>query len=88
MLDSETAQGLIKPHMPVVSSDEGQVAIVDHLEGDDLIKLAKDANGQHHYIPLIWVTSVDDKVHIDRPKDEVLREWSTSPTSKRPGGAP
>jgi hypothetical protein len=83
MLDSETAQGLIKPHMPVVSSDHSQVAVVDHLAGDDLIKLAKDAHDQHHYIPLIWVTSVDDKVHIDRSKDEVLREWSTTPT--RPG---
>ena len=97
MLDSETAHGLIKPHMPVVSSDHGQVAVVDHLEGNDLIKLAKDEHGQHHYIPLIWVTSVDDKVHIDRPKDEVMREWSTTPTrptspaspaSKRHGGTP
>ncbi|HEX4416441.1 MAG TPA: DUF2171 domain-containing protein [Kofleriaceae bacterium] len=81
MLDSQTAKGLIKPHMPVVCSENGQFAVVDHLEGRDFIKLAKDKAGQHHYIPLTWVTSVDDKVHVDRPGDQAMREWSTSPTT-------
>jgi hypothetical protein len=81
MLDSQIAQGLIKPHMPVVCSNNGQFAVVDHLEGRDLIKLAKDASGQHHYIPLTWVTSVDDKVHIDRPGNQAMREWSTTPAT-------
>ena len=80
MLDSETAQGLIKPHMPVVCSNNAQFAVVDHLEGSDLIKLAKDASGQHHYIPVSWVSSVDDKVHVDRPGPQAMREWSTTPT--------
>lgn len=79
MLDSTTARGLIKPHMPVVCSENGQFATVDHVEGTDLIKLTKDDQGQHHYIPLAWVTSVDDKVHVDRPGDQAMREWSTSP---------
>ena len=68
----------IKPHMPVVCSNDGQFAIVDHVEGDSL-KLTKDASGQHHYIPLAWVTSVDDKVHIDRPGQEAMQQWTTSP---------
>ena len=79
MLDSTTAQGLIKPHMAVVCSEDGQFATVDHLEGTDTIKLARDNNGQHHYIPLTWVSSVDDKVHVDRPGDQAMREWSTTP---------
>ena len=79
MLDSETAKGLIKPHMPVVCSNDGQFAVVDHIEGRDFIKLAKDENGQHHYIPLTWVTSVDDKVHVDRSGDQAMREWTTTP---------
>jgi len=81
MLDLETAKGLIKPHMPVVCSNHGQFAVVDHLEGRDFIKLAKDASGQHHYIPLAWVTSVDDKIHIDRPGAQAMRDWSTTPTA-------
>ena len=83
MLDSQTAKGLIKPRMPVVCSNDGQFAVVDHLEGRDLIKLARDERGQHHYIPLAWVTSVDDKVHIDRPGDQAMREWTTSPAQPK-----
>ena len=69
----------IKPHMPVVCSEDGQFAVVDHLEGKDAIKLARDKEGKHHYIPLAWVKSVDDKIHIDRPGDQAMREWADSP---------
>jgi hypothetical protein len=79
MLDSNTARDLIKPHMPVVCSNDGQFATVDHIEGHGSIKLAKDDTGQHHYIPLEWVTSVDDKVHIDRPGQQAMSEWTTTP---------
>lgn len=79
MLDAVTAKDLIKPRMPVVCSDDGQFATVDHIEGHGSIKLAKDDTGQHYYIPLEWVTSVDDKVHIDRPGPQAMKEWTTSP---------
>jgi hypothetical protein len=69
----------IKPEAPVVCSKNGQFATVDHMEGDKVIKLKKDKNGQHHYIPLNWVTKVDNQVHIDRPGDKAMKEWSTSP---------
>jgi hypothetical protein len=68
----------IKPHMPVVCSKNKQFATVDHVEEQRAIKLTKDASGQHHFIPLCWVTSVDDKVHVDRPGDQAMREWSTA----------
>ena len=68
----------IKPKTPVVCSKDGQFAVVDHMEGTDSIKLAKDEKGLHHFIPLEWVTKVDDKVHVDRPGDQAMREWSTS----------
>jgi hypothetical protein len=79
MIDPNTAQRLIKENMPVVGSEDGQFAVIDHMEGADAIKLAKDNDGQHHYIPLTWVTAVDDKVHIDRPGDQAMKEWSTAP---------
>jgi len=79
MLDSINAKSLIKPNMPVVCSDEGLLAVVDHLEGSEVIKLAKDSAGQHHYIPLTWVDSVDDKVHIDRTGVQAMKEWSRTP---------
>jgi hypothetical protein len=72
----------ISPKMPVVCSENGQFAVVDHMEGRDTIKLARDKAGQHHYIPLEWVVSVDDKVHIDRPGKQAMQEWSSSPPAK------
>ncbi len=70
----------IKPEMPVVCSQDGQFAVVDHMEGKDCIKLMKDEKGVHHFIPLAWVTKVDDKVHVDRPGDQATREWSKQAT--------
>jgi hypothetical protein len=68
----------IREHMPVVCSNNGQFGTVDRVEGDS-IKLTKDQSGQHHYIPTSWVTNVDDKVHVDRPGEQAMREWSTTP---------
>jgi len=73
----------IKPDMPVVCSQDGQFATVDHMEETDTIKLNKDKAGQHHYIPLTWVSSIENgKVKVDRPGDQAMQEWSTvSPKS-------
>jgi len=67
----------IKPEMPVVCSENGQFAVVDHIDGKDSIKLKKDKGGKHHFIPMSWVTLVDAKVHIDRPGAQAMREWRT-----------
>lgn len=71
----------IQPQMPVVCSNNGQFAVVDHMEGNETIKLARDKSGKHHYIPLEWVTFVDDKVHVDRPGKQAMQEWSEEPPS-------
>jgi hypothetical protein len=68
----------IREHMPVVCSNDGQFGTVDHVDGDH-IKLTRDDKGKHHWIPATWVTSVDDKVHVDRPGDQAMREWLSSP---------
>ena len=67
----------IREHMPVVCSEGGQFATVDHMDGNDSIKLTKDNSGQHHWIPVAWVTRVDEHVHVDRPGSQAMREWST-----------
>ena len=74
----------VRPEMPVVCSEDGQFGIVDHMDGKDTIKLKKDASGQHHYIPMSWVTAVDDKIHVDRPGDQAMKEWTTAPKDQRP----
>lgn len=71
--------GDIKPQMPVVCSEGGQFATVDHMDADNrTIKLSKDDSGKHHFIPVAWVTKVDDAVHIDRPGRQAMREWTTA----------
>ena len=69
----------IKPDMPVVCSQDGQFAEVDHMDGAKSIKLKKDKHGQHHFIPLSWVTSTENgKVKVDRPGDQAMQEWTTT----------
>jgi len=69
--------GSIKPNMPVVCSEGGQFAVVDHVEADNrTIKLERDGSGMHHYIPISWVTKIHDQVHIDRPGKQAMREWT------------
>ena len=80
LLHSMVNANEIKPHTPVVCSNNGQFAEVDHIEGNS-IKLKRDASGQHHYIPLSWVKSVDDKVHVDRPGQQAMQEWTTAPSA-------
>ncbi len=69
----------IQDGMKVVCSEDGQFAVVDHMEGASTVKLRRDDQGVHHYMPLSWVTLVDDKVHVDRSGDQAMREWSTKP---------
>jgi hypothetical protein len=55
------------------------VGTVDKVE-NGMIKLTKNdsSDGQHHYIPLEWVESVQENtVHLMKPVEEVKREWST-----------
>jgi hypothetical protein len=68
----------IREHMPVVCSNNKEFGVVDRVEGQ-WIKLTKDDMGQHHWIPTEWVTKVDANVHVDRPGNQAMREWLSSP---------
>jgi hypothetical protein len=70
----------IAEHMEVLSSDGKHVGTVDHMEGDDMIKLTRSdpqaGDGQHHFIPVDWVSDVrGDAVRLDRTQDEVFSQW-------------
>ena len=70
----------IREHMEVIGSDGTQVGTVDKVEGQT-IKLAKNdpqANGSHHWIPIDWVQTVDQHVHLSKSQDEVSRNWQTA----------
>lgn len=70
----------IKPNMPVICCENQQFATVDQMENANIIKLAKDETGQHHYIPLKWVTDIiNGKIKIDCPRFRAMQEWYTRP---------
>lgn len=68
----------IKEHMEVLSSDGKHVGRVDHVKGAEieLAKMDLQAMGKHHLIPLSWVESVDDKVHLSLDREEAKARWS------------
>lgn len=71
----------VKEHMEVLGSDGKHVGIVDHMEGADRIKLAKQdpkSGGQHHLIPLDWVDHVDAHVHLNKPSRDAMAEWQAA----------
>ena len=80
MIDAQ----LIKTNTPIVCSEGSQFGVVERVDGAERIKLKKDAKGQRHAIPMSWVTSVDDKVHIDRTSEQAMLEWTTLTMGKRP----
>ena len=70
----------IKEHASVIASDGTQVGKVDHLEGQDSIKLTRsdDENNEHHLIPLSWVSEVKGyQVILNKAADDVRNEWTT-----------
>jgi hypothetical protein len=69
---------LIAENLEVLGSDGAHVGIVDHLESNGEVRLAKDgAGGEHHYIPLAWVVHVGMKVHLNQPGAEARARWKT-----------
>jgi hypothetical protein len=68
----------IREHMEVLGSDGKHVGTVDHLEGQNEIKLTKTdpaANGKHHLIPVDWVDHVDQHVHLTKSSKDAMSEW-------------
>lgn len=63
-------------HLQVKDVNGEHVGTVDHMEGEDQIKLTKNdsTDGQHHYVQLSQVESMDDvAVYLNVTRDEVLK---------------
>lgn len=68
-----TDRSRIVENMDVIASDGTKIGTVDHLDGPDRIKLAKNTSpdGQHHEVPLTWVDHVDTHVHLNKTLAEI-----------------
>lgn len=70
----------IKEHASVIASFGTQIGKVDHLEGQDSIKLTRsdDEHNEHHLIPLSWVSEIKDgNVILNKNSEEARNEWQT-----------
>ncbi len=61
MMNAQEIAKNIKTNMPVICSEDGQFAVVDHDDKVIEIKLKKDDSGKHHFIPSSWIKSIDQK---------------------------
>lgn len=71
------AMNAVKEHQEVVGSDGEHVGTVDKVRGDRIIltKNDQDAGGRHHSVPCSWITSVDDKVVLNKSAEEAKQAW-------------
>ena len=70
----------IKEHMEVLGSDGQHVGNVDKIEGQRM-KLTKSdaaAPGDHRYIHVDNVASVDTAVHLNRTAAQAKDEWGVA----------
>ena len=68
----------IKEHMEIVGSDGEHVGVVDHMDGQrmKLTKTDPASGGEHHYIHVDMVGSVQDgKVVLNRTGRQARDEW-------------
>jgi len=67
----------IRENMEVLGSDGVHVGVVDHVEGNNEVRLVnEDAGGEHHSIPLAWVIHVEMKVHLNQPGETAKAHWT------------
>jgi hypothetical protein len=74
---SENSTANIREHMEVLASCGKHIGVVDCVEGNT-VKLTKSdptAGGRHHFIPLEWVATVDQHVHLNKNSEEVFQNW-------------
>ena len=70
----------IKEHASVICSCGTEIGKVDHLEGQDSMKLTRsdDENNEHHLIPLSWVSEIkDENVMLNKTAEDARKEWKT-----------
>lgn len=74
----------VTEHMEVVGSDGEAIGTVDCVKGDRILLTKNDENagGHHHSIPCSWIESVDDKVMVNKSRDEAMTAWRDEDRSR------
>ncbi|MBJ9704805.1 DUF2171 domain-containing protein [Acinetobacter calcoaceticus] len=66
----------IQKHADVIASCGTKVGTVDHLDGENQLKLTRYESGQHHLIPTAWIGEVkENQVILNKNSEEVKDQW-------------
>lgn len=67
----------LRTGMRVLDTEGVRLGVVNRIVGETTVRLKKDEKGIPHFIPLAWVTAVDESVHVDRSLVEARLQWTT-----------
>ncbi|HEX8214555.1 MAG TPA: DUF2171 domain-containing protein [Allosphingosinicella sp.] len=75
--EQRQSMGRVTEHMEVFGSDGEKIGTVDAVHGDRIVLTKNDENagGHHHSIPCSWIESVDERVTVNKSREEAMREW-------------
>jgi len=79
----------IREHMKIIGSDGQPVGMVDKVEGTRIKLTMSDptAQGQHHYIPLDSVSSVEGgAIRLRQTAQEMKQQWQGGGAAGRSAG--
>jgi hypothetical protein len=68
----------IQEHMEIIGSDGKHVGTVDRVEGNriKLTKTDQAAQGQHHYLPLDAIASIDqNRLRLNQTASQIQQQW-------------
>jgi hypothetical protein len=75
--EQRQSMGRVTEHMEVIGSDGEKIGVVDKVAGDRIVltRNEENAGGHHHSIPCSWIEKVEDKVTVNKTREEAMREW-------------
>lgn len=75
--EQRQSMGKVNEHMEVMSSDGEKIGTVDAVKGDRIVLTKSDENagGHHHSIPCSWIETVDDKITVNKTREEAMNAW-------------
>ncbi|HEV2078482.1 MAG TPA: DUF2171 domain-containing protein [Allosphingosinicella sp.] len=74
----------VTEHMEVFGSDGEKIGTVEAVHGDRIMLAKNDENagGHQHSIPCSWIEKVDEKVTVNKSREEAMREWRDEERSR------
>jgi hypothetical protein len=82
--EQRQSMGRVTEHMEVIGSDGEKLGTVEAVQGDRIMlaKTDENAGGQKHSIPCSWIDKVDERVTVNKSREEAMREWRDEERSR------